>query len=247
MILQLDVGNTRAKWRVFDGDRVFGRGAELQENLLDVLRQELPNDEELAVQVTSVAGNRSLEDLINSLKFSFNVSSIYIARSVKRMGDVEFGYKIPEHQGVDRCLAMLAAYSMCLSDYKGVVVVDAGSALTVDVVNCDGRQIDGYIAPGHSMLRDSLLGRTSKIEDGYANSDCEGLSTLRCVNSGVSLMFSELIKKIECMAAESKYRLVVTGGDAGLVSESVSLDSVVYVPDLVLDGLALAQKQGVGL
>ena len=67
-------------------------------------------------------------------------------------------YQDERRLGVDRWLAMLAARQAAAG--QGVCVVDCGSALTLDVVDHEGRHLGGYIVPGLAMMESALLNNT---------------------------------------------------------------------------------------
>ena len=157
---------------------------------------------------------------------------------------------MPETQGVDRCLAMVAAYERYDRDsYSGVMVIDAGSALTVDVVSADGLQRDGYICSGYQMMLNALLGNTSSIRSGYEVSSEVGgkLSTKACVIGGVDKAFEFCVLGFVARARSQNLQVYVTGGDARRIeafcvvdAKGIELDS-----DLVFDGLVLADSYAV--
>ena len=66
----------------------------------------------------------------------------------------------PAETGIDRVLNVAAAYERM---QKACVVVDAGTALTMDVCNDRGEFLGGAIAPGSGMMLDALHERTAKL------------------------------------------------------------------------------------
>jgi type III pantothenate kinase len=71
------------------------------------------------------------------------------------------GYRNPMQLGADRWHAMLAARSAYPN--RALVVVNAGTATTVDCVSADGRFVGGVIAPGVRLMFDSLARRTAQL------------------------------------------------------------------------------------
>jgi type III pantothenate kinase len=151
---------------------------------------------------------------------------------------IQVGYDEPEQLGVDRFLAMAAAYDMCKRD---CVVIDAGSAVTMDAVDVQGNHLGGVIIPGQKMMREAL-GMSPGISS-VAGSDAgvfgkrtaDGVTSgcLNAVQGGIRAILSQ-------MKAELDDSVVVfaTGGDASLVVESVGKE-VRLCQNLVLDGLRL--------
>ncbi len=66
---------------------------------------------------------------------------------------VTIRYSDPSRLGVDRWLAMLAAHA---ASTKACLVVDCGTALTIDKLTASGEHCGGYIIPGLALMRRSL-------------------------------------------------------------------------------------------
>lgn len=245
MILQLDIGNTRLKWRSL-GDEVFAAGACNHEDFELRMLGELSDLRE--IQIASVSAQARADALIACFVSSFPQARIYQAKSAAKMGGVQFSYQVPEAQGVDRCLAMVAAYRRYSAShgFSGVMVIDAGSALTVDVLDEGGRQVEGYIAPGLGMMRNALLSGTSNIAGAYDGSrKDEGLLTTRiCVDRGVHKAFISFVRHFVDVARASSLELLLTGGDAPEIEKAFPGERFVVVDDLVFEGLELVAAQG---
>lgn len=245
MILQLDIGNTRLKWRSLGGGAVVAGACKHEDFELRLLGGLLNLQE---VQIASVSAQKKVDALIARFVSDFPQARIYQAKSAAKMGGVRFSYQDPEAQGVDRCLAMVAAYRRYSEShgFSGVMVIDAGSALTVDVLDESGRQIEGYIAPGLGMMRNALLSGTSNIADAYGGSGLvDGLLTTRiCVDRGVYKAFISLARHFIDVARASNFDLLLTGGDAQEIQSAFPEECFVIVDDLVFEGLELVAAQG---
>ena len=160
--------------------------------------------------------------------------------------DLELPIKVltekPEETGIDRVLNVAAAYEQI---QKACVVVDAGTAITVDCCNEQGDFVGGAIAPGVSMMLDALHERTAKlprVRPFEAPSEPFGKTTeqaiLRGVYHGVRGMVKELV---EAYATEigTWPELVATGGDAPVLFRDWELVHAIS-PDLTMYGIALA-------
>lgn len=243
MILQLDVGNSRVKWRILNQGSVFARGASALDAFRSSIQQALQSVQSVGlVQLSSVASLEKNQSLLSELELVIGHVPIFIARSLARLGPVEFAYQIPETQGVDRCLVMIAAYDAYdRHNFSGVMVVDAGSAITVDVLNSDGLQCEGYICSGYQMMLDALLGDTSNIRSGFdVSSKVDSqLSTKCCVVGGVDMAFESCVQGFIDRARSQNLQVYITGGDAvriqGFCGQGVEVDS-----DLLFRGLSLA-------
>jgi len=162
--------------------------------------------------------------------------------------DIELPIKVltdePEKTGIDRVLTVAAAYEQM---GKACVVVDAGSAVTVNLCNEKGEFLGGAIAPGVSMQLDVLNQRTAtlprvdfEIPEGYV-----GKSTRQAILQGVYHGVRGMVKELtEQYATELGQwpEIIATGGDAKNLFEGWELIHAV-APDLVLYGIALAYAE----
>ena len=153
MILEIDVGNTRTKWRIKDQQRIVLRGVQATADISNALHIDMSVAVDLSSAVMSCVANSQLRNgIIRQLETRFGIKT-KIAVVSERAGSVECGYETFGALGIDRWLAILAGFQRIAG---AMVVIDAGSALTVDFVDELGKHKGGYIVPGISMMRDSL-------------------------------------------------------------------------------------------
>lgn len=234
MILDIDAGNSFVKWRVVDDSEVIAAGSEATEQVskqgLDLTRIEGLNQ----ARISSVANRALAERLREQVQQQFNVE-MQIARVSSIVSGVSCGYTELETLGIDRWLAVVAAYQRYLGP---VLVVDAGSAITIDLIGPQGVHLGGYISPGLRLMREALWQGTAKVQVDRVeslNMLVPGTCTQDAVNRGCLLA---VVATIEKLASQYPASIVITGGDATVVAEALSLTSD-HVPDLVLDGLAV--------
>ena len=240
-ILELDAGNTRTKWRWLDGaGQAVASGMLMRGGpspLPDWLEQ--PAGSVLHVRAVSVAGGAHDEALVAALKRAGLPSPVFV-RAKQRQGRLVSGYLSPERLGADRWVAMLAASERTNSPF---LVVDAGSAITMDLVDVDGRHSGGWIVPGLAMLRRALTSETAGIRftEGEVATDGLGRCTADAVVSGTLHMARDFIAA-RVKAATLCYpslEVFVTGGDGSLLASAI--DGPAHFSDeLVLDGLRTA-------
>lgn len=161
---------------------------------------------------------------------------LVVARTALDTG-IRIKYDKPETLGIDRVLAVDAAYRFFCGS---CVVIDAGTAVTVDAVGEDGTFLGGYIFPGADLLSRSLSAKTSLpcVSPDY---DCTGVgnSTESCISRAVSLGFYAAVDKLirlTAIAAGGTDRIIVTGGGGEHLMKCLPF-TVVYRPFLVLEGL----------
>ena len=148
--------------------------------------------------------------------------------------------------GDDRLLNAAAAFDTVK---QACVVVDAGTALTVDFVDGAGTFHGGAICPGFRLMLQSLHEHTSQLPEVTQGRPIEaiGHNTAEAMRSGAFHGIRGVVRELTEKFAESvgAYPLVVaTGGDAELLFGDYDLVDRV-VPDLVLLGLAVTMKAAI--
>ncbi|MBE9539781.1 MAG: type III pantothenate kinase [Proteobacteria bacterium] len=234
--LQMDVGNSSAKWRLVRGGDVVARGkylpgdAELQEQLLNsvaTLGQ---------IWISSVASPQAETKLTDLLVDKWGVQPWYARTQAKTMSLVN-SYTNPARMGVDRWLAMLAAHDLIEGR---VCVVDAGSALTIDIVAEDGLHEGGYIIPGPELMERALLLDTDRVrfaEDAIYDL-APGKSTAEAVRHGIAVAQAGAVGMVLEQMKIGQNQLLICGG-GGDTLQSLLGGVGLQVPDLVFDGLTL--------
>lgn len=241
MILELDIGNTRVKWRLRAQDGTIGRrGACTLEALLSGAGQ-VPLAGVGRLHGACVRGAES-EAHVESWARAAGVPEVRFARAQAVVAGVTVAYAEPAQLGVDRWLCLLAAFD----DAPGAAcVVQCGSAITVDLLDADGRHHGGLIAPGLGLMRQSLLAGTDRVRfppDALDALDLgPGRDTAGCVRAGITVAAVGLIERAVlhyrgiCPGA----RVLLTGGDAPRIAPLLGFAGEAC-PELVLDGLGLA-------
>ncbi|MFT5720413.1 MAG: type III pantothenate kinase [Motiliproteus sp.] len=245
-MLDIDIGNTRLKWRL----RAEQEGAqEEQRGFIDtaalsdtLLRQSWGG---LAwpqrVRFVSVASMEIEHLLLSYCRKQWSLTAEKALSQAAQAG-VTNSYANFETMGADRWLAMLAGFQRAPG---GCCVVDCGSAVTVDYVDATGLHLGGYIAPGLRLMRRGLLSNTRQIHlplDAQGRFDTRpGKSTEEAVGQGIELMLAALAQRVvrdmpTLLGAQAT--LLVTGGDAARFLEAAGAGE--HCADLVLDGLGWA-------
>ncbi|MGR8948708.1 MAG: type III pantothenate kinase [Gammaproteobacteria bacterium] len=154
-------------------------------------------------------------------------------------------YGEPKKLGVDRWLAALGAYHD--AGRTGVCVIDAGTALTVDVVDDSGVHHGGLIAPGLELMIRSLTHNTAQLKlENISFPDIFAIDTEAAISLGcadyVAGMMERAGRRINKQALNIE-RWYVTGGQGELVMSLAEKElglEMKNVPDLVLHGIAIA-------
>lgn len=251
MILEIDAGNTRVKWRVTraphdEPSTLPSEGFYLMtENTTD---HDLEFCRYLSglglagmerVLAANVRGPGFRQALTDCALSEWGIRPQF-AEPLRFCAGVTNGYDSPELLGVDRWLALLAAYDTTRQDCR---ILNCGTTITLDLVDANGVHLGGYIVPGLQMMRQGLQTKVPRLvsEDDGFNSTLPGRNTSAAICHGIlamSLGFIELIKKSDEKSGLLP-RWVISGGDAELIKSQLDWN-VELEPSLVMDGLSLA-------
>jgi type III pantothenate kinase len=237
MRLEVDFGNTFVKWRIVDGEVIVQRGRHTLEQL------DLPSLSITDAWVGSVASSEANAQLADKIFDTYGVRAEF-AEVTERAGGVSCLYRDPARMGVDRWLALLAARHRTKTP---VVIVDAGSAVTVDLLSSEGLHVGGYILPGFSMQQSALLGQTAKVRFDQVETDNQfgGNDTASCVAAGAGLVFDGLAIALNQLRDDfdPEAEIFLAGGDAWRLQERLGDTKLVAtVEEVVMDGLQFASR-----
>ncbi len=249
-MLLVDAGNSRLKWVLCENGQFIQRGA-FRYDWSALSAQFTQQWDALAKSGTvekrvlcNVAGER-LESPFrqwwqaNALQETNALTIETVAAQSQAFG-VQSAYQQPEQLGADRWAALVAARHEIVG---ACCVIDCGTALTIDVLSPEGVHMGGLIAPGRTMMGDSLQANTAQIELVNAT----GLSlfsvkdTASAVQAGVLGSTSGAVKQVLQECNEHWQQLpvcVITGGDALALLPSLPTGSL-HEPEWVLKGLAM--------
>jgi len=233
--LLIDVGNTAIKWRLANAEGLLDAGGSVSD--VSSLCQAVESEHWSAAGLASVASDAADDELIAALTAS-GTRAMYRATAQSTCLGLVSSYAEPQRMGVDRWLAMLAAHA---NNEGALCVIDAGTAVTMDLVSAEGAHEGGYILPGADLMRRALSSETDRIRVGALEAPAigPGNNTQACVTAG---SWRAVMGAVEStMAAYPDHRPLLTGGaastlrDLGLVAK--------YSPDLVMEGLRLWLSQ----
>ena len=158
--------------------------------------------------------------------------------------DVDF----PDRVGLDRLVAAVAAKALRQST-SPAIVIDAGTAITVDLVTAAGAFAGGVILPGFRLSAQALAGGTNQLPLAPFSAHDEpppviGKNTEGAIRSGLfwgtAGAVKELVERISQTLATPP-QIFVTGGDLWRLAPLLGKNAQ-FVPNMVLAGIALAAK-----
>jgi type III pantothenate kinase len=235
MNLLIDMGNTRLKWAVATAGQII-TGQPIVNGRIN--RDELVGlwkgiYRPRRILVSCVTANQLFE-LVQSVAYAlwFDVDIILVKSQAQAFGVIS-AYQQPEKLGVDRWLSLVAVWQK----YQcSACIVDCGTAITVDLINANGRHQGGLISPGLALMKKSL-GQGTEALPFSELSHVLGLAdnTEAAIYSGTLMAAIGLFEHVLAKQSQNM-RLILTGGDAELIAGHLDIPSIVE-PDLVLRGL----------
>ncbi len=246
MKLLIDFGNSRCKWvqlvdgglqnfkaHAYSSDDAMLRACEVS--------QCLPLDKVDEVHAISVLGEEFENAFQQQLETKFSRRAIFYIPQANQFG-VKLAYSNPLSYGVDRYAALVAVHHQ----YEGVkLVVDCGTAVTMDVIKANGQHLGGLILPGLDLMCSSLSGKASGIPECSANQQAALLNdyTVNAVYSGCALTLQHglngIIQDIK-RNIQQEITLCATGGGSDMIKNSEM--QYIDCPNLVLEGLQIMQS-----
>lgn len=194
-----------------------------------------------AIYVASVAH----PELITSIKRWADSIKIpcFVINSEARFAGVSNAYDKPESLGVDRWLALLGAKKCFPSE--NIMVVDVGTATTIDMLTADGIHQGGWIFPGLDLLVNSVVDNTIQVEGKAIGSALAfGKNTSECLSFSAIAGTIGLIEKAIMLVNENKaaYRIVMLGGNAEIIAQNMQVE-IAIEKDLIFHGLLEYSKE----
>jgi len=245
-LLAVSVGNTRTRVGAFVDDSLTesatfdnGQAGELDQSL-DHAFGPLREKEDVVVLLSSV--NPPVSEAVET---QLQAHLKLPVKRVERDVPIPIGRQLDREAlvGEDRLLNAAAAYDVLK---QACVVIDAGTAITVDFVDGEGTFHGGAIAPGAQAQLDCLASRTAQIPDVEFAVPKEpiGHNTIEALRAGVFYGMRGMVRELVEQYAEiagSFPMVVATGGDGNLLFRDYELVNRI-VPDLTLMGLAVTLR-----
>ena len=241
MIALVDIGNTRTKFCFYD-HKVFDhkRRTSVQVVANNVFNQKWFELNFVGVTKVVVA-NVSSTSLTEELQIwcqGQKISCKTVISEQKNHG-VTSAYGKPEQLGVDRWLALIA--SAALYPHKNILIVDAGTATTIDLLSSSGQHVGGWILAGIDTLFTSVLENTSKVHASLSSeaSLTFGTNTSENVNNAC---WAATLGAINLAISQAKYQsiiideILITGGNGQAIAILLS-EKATVIDDLVFYGL----------
>lgn len=252
MLLAIDIGNTNLVIGCFDGDNLLfkARIATDKSRTSDQYGVEIKNMmEAFGVRVGDI-DDCIISSVVPPVFNSVRTGVIkVIGRQPMVVGPgLKTGLNIhmdmPSQVGSDRIVIAVAA----LAEYKApLILMDMGTATTIEVVEPENRYLGGVIIPGVRISLDALTSRTAQLPGISLDKPKQviGKNTVDCMRSGVmygtAAMIDGLVDRIEAELGHQS-TLIATGGMAQFIIPLCKRD-IILDKNLLLKGLNVLYKK----
>lgn len=234
MNLAIDIGNTLAKLAVIDDGQVvdFQKTEKIDSAFVERILEENP-EIEAAIIVSTGEYETAWEQMLEKRMKRF------IRFGAETPIPIENGYATPQTLGLDRLAAAVAANA--LYPNSNVLIVDFGTAITVDFVSAEGRFVGGNISPGAATRFRALHHFTKRLPLCELDEDSVrllGNSTQTAIESGV---VNGIVYEIEGYIRDlqqryNNLRIIFTGGESDFFAKRLK-NTIFATYDLVAYGL----------
>ncbi len=235
--LLIDMGNTRLKWAVMqDGELSTGRALVNQlitrHELVEAWKMQTPPER---LVIACVSATALLELVLTVAAELWPAIDIIPVKSQAHAFGVHNAYQQPEKLGVDRWMALVAVRNRY---HKPACIVDCGTAITVDLIDADGKHQGGLICPGLTLMKKSLATGTEALQYQETNYVFGAANfTEAAIYSGTLAAAVGLIEYVLTQQS-NPMAVILTGGDADVIAQQLKCKPIIDT-DLVLRGLAI--------
>jgi type III pantothenate kinase len=239
MKLLIDAGNTRIKWAFVKNHEWLSNGvlpieqaAELPKHLPEIYDTK-------QIWVSNVAGEQ-VTQCIRNISVWGSCQPRFIVSRDEECG-VQNSYTNPAQLGSDRWAALIAAWHLVGQE---CLVVNCGTAITVDTLNKQGKFVGGLILPGVALMQHSLVAGTAQLTASQGEYALFPLNTADAIFSGAIQASCGAIQRQHDLLINNVAPIVLSGGAARMLlqpylNKNLANVSLRVVDNLVLQGLLL--------
>ena len=239
MQLLVDIGNTSIKWATWNGAQLGACGTAKHYGALPIdLLAAWDSLERITRVVVARVGPESVLDAVAGIAAARWHSGVTVVETTAQARGVRVAYAEPARLGVDRFLGLIGAHAIQTGPK---LIVDAGTAITYDLLLADGSHLGGLVLPGVGIMRDSLLAGTQipryePAEDNQAWATDTAEAVAAASIQAPAALTERLYHRLSDHTGQTP-TLIVTGGDADRLLPAMHADAI-HHPQLVLVGLS---------
>ena len=239
--LLIDIGNTQIKIGIWSENGLIKCSKCNQKNFRKVIGKYKSTNFEQVVYV-SVVSNHLENSINNYLEKTFCIKPVRIKSSSSLLG-VKNGYKYPSRLGDDRWCSIVGSYNLFK---KPLILVDCGTAISIDCVDSKARHHGGYILSGFDGYRSSFdqAYHLKNIKDYKIKKFTKtsiAKETNQAIISGYIMMVNTVVERTyKDFSAKIKIKpIIIVTGSYGKEILSYSSLKLKHEPDLVLKSIGL--------
>jgi len=231
--LAVDIGNSRIKTALFSNDELISNQIS---DLHDVNLIKSQFDENAGINAIIISSVQKSPHLY----FNQIPKNIYtVLLDHETLLPIISQYESPETLGHDRLALAVGATVLCPS--SNCLVVDAGTCLTMDIIDEKGHFLGGTISPGVQLRLNSMHKGTANLPEikfDYTLPEQIGRDTVSCMKSGaVNGLINEFRSTIKVLESQfDNLQIIFTGGDAKIFDKELK-SGIFADPNLLLRGL----------
>ena len=241
MKLLIDIGNTTSSFGLWGSSKLSMTTNIENKKLLFNAKKYIKNDinEILFTSVISKLENEKIRDQLKKL-FKCKIKQI---KSTPNLLKIKNGYNQPAKLGDDRWATIVASF---IFYKKPLIIIDCGTAVSIDIVNKKGRHMGGYILAGFDgykksfksayHLKDTKINQSISLQKKtFPKQTSEGITKgyLIMIISAIESLYNQIIKNEKVFP-----KILISGGYGKIISKNLSVKNN-YERNLVLKSLGI--------
>ena len=242
MNLIIDVGNTNVKLAVFENNKLQHKEVIKSSRILSTIKKLIKKYPDLKRAIISSVGKLN-ESVLNKIRSQIKL--LVLNSKVKLPFNNQ--YQTPNTLGVDR-IALVSASAM-LYPKKNVLIIDAGTCITYDIITKENNYLGGAISPGIALRYQALHNLTANLPllSIKQPKNLIGSNTNESIHSGViNGVLGEIKGAINDYDKNFKeLTVILTGGDAEFLSKQLK-SSIFANSNFLLQGLNYILEHNLG-
>lgn len=235
-ILAVDVGNSYIKWGLSKDYRWLAK-KQVSHKEIQKLSSQWGRLSDINFVVISSVSHQLITKQLSAIINSFNYKTHWI-RSRSHQCGITNNYKYHQQLGADRWAALVGAWNKF---HQSCLVINVGTAMTVDAISRDGLFLGGYIVPGPYLQLEILVANTQLKHDlTTRDSEVFPTTTSSAMHNGICVALTALIGKAKQLFLKHQgyypQNCIVSGGGASFIRDHIDFPFI-EIDNLVLEGL----------
>jgi type III pantothenate kinase len=241
MMLLIDAGNTRIKWALVNREGWLCSSVLPAEQAGKLSQQIVSHLEKLGtglhdtqeIWVSNVAGEEIAQQIRSISAYMSGQPHFVVAREAQC--GVRNGYSYASQLGSDRWAALIAAWHLVQGK---CLVVNSGTATTIDTLSGQGEFLGGLILPGVELMQHSLVAATAQLKAAQGTYAPFPLNSADAIFSGSIQASCGAIERQYALLNDDSASVILTGGAAELLQPRFN-QKLFSVPPRIVDNLVL--------